>query len=397
MARKIKNHGKLLTIYFLAIVGGILVGVNLKPTILPALSFLTLNKTAEELSAKGLSGIIKEDDVFLVNVHSPYEGEIAGTDAFIAYDEMKANADKLPTDKNMQIVLYCKTGRMSAEALKTLKGMGYTNVSHLDGGMDAWQRSKYEVLNLADLPSKVLPEEGFELPITWGDLGPRMIAMGVIDKDKFIEATKPTDEEKKILIEGTDEKLKIDTNKSRFVVNMLWAAGLAQRSVVYTEGPMGKEYKKDIGNFSSTGGWSLARGLAVNHLGQHNLVDLSPDQEKRVAEIAKNVYRPCCGNSTYFPDCNHGMAALFAIEAMVAQNLSDEEIYKNVLKLNSFWFPDTYLAVATYFARQGQDWQSLDSKEALGANYSSSQGAQDIYTKVGDLPYEKKTGGSCGA
>jgi len=397
MARKIKNHGKLLTIYFLAIVGGILVGVNLKPTILPALSFLTLNKTAEELSAKGLSGIIKEDDVFLVNVHSPYEGEIAGTDAFIAYDEMKANADKLPTDKNMQIVLYCKTGRMSAEALKTLKGMGYTNVSHLDGGMDAWQRSKYEVLNLADLPSKVLPEEGFELPITWGDLGPRMIAMGVIDKDKFIEATKPTDEEKKILIEGTDEKLKIDTNKSRFVVNMLWAAGLAQRSVVYTEGPMGKEYKKDIGNFSSTGGWNLARGLAVNHLGQHNLVDLSSDQEKRVAEIAKNVYRPCCGNSTYFPDCNHGMAALFAIEAMVAQNLSDEEIYKNVLKLNSFWFPDTYLAVATYFARQGQDWQSLDSKEALGANYSSSQGAQDIYTKVGDLPYEKKTGGSCGA
>ena len=160
---------------------------------------------------------------------------------------------------------------------------------------------------------------------------------------------------------------------------------------------MGKEYKKDIGNFSSTGGWNLARGLAVNHLGQHNLVDLSPDQEKRVAEIAKNVYRPCCGNSTFFPDCNHGMAALFAIEAMVAQNLSDEEIYKNVLKLNSFWFPDTYLAVATYFARQGQDWQSMDGKEALGAKYSSSQGAQDIYTKVGDLPYEKKTGGSCGA
>ena len=397
MARKIKKARKVLTIYFLAIAGGILIGVNLKSTILPSIPFLTANKISEELSAKKLNEITEEDGVFLVNVHSPYEGEIAGTDAFIAYDEMKANVDKLPQDKNAQIVLYCKTGKMSAEALRTLKSMGYTNVSHLDGGMDTWERSKYEVLNLSGLPSKVLPEEGFELPISWGDLGPRMIAMGVIDKDKFIEATKPTDEEKKILIEGTDEKLKIDTNKSRFVVNMLWAAGLAQRSVVYTEGPMGKEYKKDIGNFSSTGGWNLARGLAVNHLGQHDLVSLSPDQEKRVAEIAKNVYRPCCGNSTYFPDCNHGMAALFAIEAMVAQNLSDEEIYKNVLKLNSFWFPDTYLAVATYFARQGQDWQSMDGKEALSAKYSSSQGAQDIYTKVGDLPYEKKTGGSCGA
>ena len=27
-------------------------------------------------------------------------------------------------------------------------------------------------------------------------------------------------------------------------------------------------------------------------------------------KIAKGIYRPCCNNSTYFPDCNHGMAML---------------------------------------------------------------------------------------
>jgi dGTP triphosphohydrolase len=33
--------------------------------------------------------------------------------------------------------------------------------------------------------SKVLPEKGFDLPISWGDLGPKLISAGVIDKNKF--------------------------------------------------------------------------------------------------------------------------------------------------------------------------------------------------------------------
>ena len=40
---------------------------------------------------------------------------------------------------------------------------------------------------------------------------------------------------------------------------------------------------------------------------------------KIVEEIAGNIYRPCCGNSTAFPDCNHGMAMLGLIELMVSQ------------------------------------------------------------------------------
>ncbi|KKT65859.1 MAG: hypothetical protein UW61_C0036G0011, partial [Candidatus Curtissbacteria bacterium GW2011_GWC1_44_33] len=196
----------------------------------------------------------------------------------------------------------------------------------------AWKRVGGNVLDLSKLPDEVLPKEGFVLPVSWGDVGPRLIELGVIDVKKFEEAVVMTDEQKKILKEGGDVPIKIDSSNSQFVVDMLWALGLAQKSIVYDEGPLGKEYKNEQGNFASTGGWTLAKSDAVNYLNKFDLINLTPDQQKRVGEIAKGVFRPCCGNSTWFPDCNHGMAALAAIELLVAKGLSDEEIYKEVLR-----------------------------------------------------------------
>ncbi len=379
------------------VAGGFLLGVNFQkiidiPRMLSQRRFLF-----EEIAPKTLSGILANKDFTLINVHTPYEGEIANTDGFIPYDEMKANEAYLPKDKNTPIVLYCKSGNMSGEALKTLKSMGYTNITHLKGGMDAWKETGLNILNLADLPEQVLPEEGFELPISWGDVGPKLVNLGVIDRAKFDNAVKPTADEMKIF-RGSGEKIKINAQNSQFVVDMLWALGLAQKSKVYIDGPMGKEYKKDVANFSSTAGWTLARGEAMNHYNAHDLISLTDEEQTRVMEIAKNVYRPCCGNNTAFPDCNHGMAALAAIELMVNAGMSDDDIYKNVLKLNSYWFGSTYMATATYFARQGISWDKVNAKEVLGINYSSSQGAQAILSKIGGLPYEQKSGGGgCGA
>jgi len=351
----------------------------------------------ETVSARELKKELAKKDFVFINVHTPYEGEIEKTDSFIQFDEMVASKQSLPQDKNTPIVLYCKTGRMSAEALTTLKGMGYTNVRHLDEGMEAWERAGYKVLDLSKLPDQVLPQEGFTLPVSWGDLGPRLMQLGVIDPKKFEETMTLTEEQKKILKEGGDIPIKIDNSNSQFVVDLLWALGLAQKSIVYDEGPLGKEYKNEVGNFASTGGWTLAKSDAVNYLNKFDLIPLNPEQQKKVGEIAKNVYRPCCGNSTWFPDCNHGMAALAAIELLVSKGFSDEEIYKEVLKLNSFWFPDNYLMAATYFARQGTAWDKIDAKEILGDKYSSAQGAADLYQKVGPLPYGSGAGGSCGA
>ncbi len=257
-------------------------------------------------------------------------------------------------------------------------------------------KNESELDKFEDITKKVLPDEGFELPVSWGDVGPKLIEIGAIDQKKFEEVVQMSDEEKEILTSGKDVPIKINSQNGQFVVDLLWALGLAQKSVVYTQGPLGQEYKAEQGSFASTGGWTLAKGDATSYLNKYDIVNLTAEQQVRVGEIAKNVYRPCCGNSTWFPDCNHGMAALAAIELMVAKGMSDEDIYKNVLKLNSFWFPDSYLTVAIHLDRKGTSWEDIDAKEVLGETYSSGQGFAVIAKEVGPLPGQT-VGGSCGA
>jgi phage shock protein E len=83
---------------------------------------------------------MKNEPAVVINVHIPYEGELAGTDEFIPYDKIKGHP-RLPKDKNTEILLYCRSGSMSEEAGVDLHEEGYTNIAHLEGGMKAWEAS----------------------------------------------------------------------------------------------------------------------------------------------------------------------------------------------------------------------------------------------------------------
>ena len=91
------------------------------------------------VSVTQLKAMLDKKDFAFINVHIPYEGEIAKTDAFVPYNDIEKNLDKVPADKNAKIVLYCRSGRMSTLAAETLVRQGYTNVWNVEGGMVAWE------------------------------------------------------------------------------------------------------------------------------------------------------------------------------------------------------------------------------------------------------------------
>ena len=92
-----------------------------------------------------------------------------------------------------------------------------------------------ERVRMERLTAQVLPKDGFELSVSWSDFGPKLIKAGVIDQKKFEDAVQATDEQKKILTEGSDEKIKINSSNSQFVVDFLWALGLAQNRLFMKE------------------------------------------------------------------------------------------------------------------------------------------------------------------
>ena len=250
------------------------------------------------------------------------------------------------------------------------------------------------------LKQEVLPQNGFALSVTWGNIGKELMETGVIDKQKYQELfvqEKDSLSQMKYLEADSKDHMKINEKNSRFMVNTLWAIGLVNKSKVLDEGPMKTYGEGKYMNFASTGGWTLGSKPTSELYSSTPLIKLTDSQEALVKKIAENVYRPCCGNPTSFPDCNHGMAALAYIEIAVKQGVPEDKIYKDLLKLNSFWFPQNYVELATYMNKQGKDWKTVDAKKMLSSEFSSAQGAQKTRQLIQNVPGVNVQGGGCGA
>ncbi len=249
------------------------------------------------------------------------------------------------------------------------------------------------------LEEKIIPSAGVMLPIKWGGLGAQMVKNGVIDSEKLeaIYANRGgMGAEMKALLQKSDNgSITMTSRNSGEILNLLWAFGLTNKNPILENGPMQDPRYGGAGRFASTGGWTIAVGDPMSHYSAHQLVELTAEQQALVESVSKNIYRPCCGNSVYFPDCNHGMAMLGLLELMASQGVSEDEMYKIALAVNSYWFPDTYLTIARYMQNNGIDWNSVSPKSILGESYSSAQGYARIQSLVIPEPSTQSQGG-CG-
>lgn len=249
------------------------------------------------------------------------------------------------------------------------------------------------------LEEAVLPSKGVVLPLRWGDMGQKLVKSGAIDSEKFkaIYAQRGgiSPQETQLLEGASEGQLTMTRENAQTLLNLFWAVGLANKNEILEKGPMVDPRYGGAENFASTGGWTVSKGKAMEHYSKHVLMTLTPAQQELVKKIAGGVYRPCCNNSTLFPDCNHGMAMLGMLEMMASQGASEQDMWNAALAANSYWFPNNYLTIATYFKNNGKDWKAVNPQEVLGANISSGSGYKNISTGIVPPVPSGSGGGGC--
>ncbi len=135
-------QGILLTLVLL-VIAGVLIQFSLSA----GSESNAIEGSIEKISSEEFEKIIKNESVFLLNVHTPYEGEINGTDEIIEdWENIEKYMEKLPMDTSVPIAVYCRSGRMSGAVAEELKKMGY-KVYELDGGMNAWEESGRKIIS----------------------------------------------------------------------------------------------------------------------------------------------------------------------------------------------------------------------------------------------------------
>jgi phage shock protein E len=86
--------------------------------------------------------------LFVLDVRTPEEyaaGHLPGA-ANIPHDQLAARLGELSGARERDIVVYCRTGRRTAEALEVLVKAGFKRLFHLKGDYTRWTEEKRQVV-----------------------------------------------------------------------------------------------------------------------------------------------------------------------------------------------------------------------------------------------------------
>ncbi|WP_040791726.1 adenylyltransferase/sulfurtransferase MoeZ [Nocardia paucivorans] len=94
------------------------------------------------VTATELKDMLDAGDVELIDVREPVEWDIVHIEGatLIPKDRILSGEALAELPQNRKIVLHCKTGVRSAEALAALKRAGFSDAAHLQGGVIAWAK-----------------------------------------------------------------------------------------------------------------------------------------------------------------------------------------------------------------------------------------------------------------
>lgn len=226
----------------------------------------------------------------------------------------------------------------------------------------------------AEVYQEIMPEKGVDTGLIFGDAIPRLIAAGALDPDKLRalgDGLPPWVE--RLFAAPSETPIVFTRERAPYLVNLLWPIGLSNRAAFDRRSPIDN---LRLPSYAGTGGWTLGRAAnGYVYFDAVEAVAMTPRQAALALDVASNSFRPCCDNSTFFQDCNHGSALLGLIELAASQGAAAERIYGIALTANAYWFPREYAKTALYCRYfEGLPWTAVPARLILGAAYSSLDG-----------------------
>ena len=68
----------------------------------------------------------------------------------VDWDEIAESIEEIVPDKNMQIILYCRSGNRAGKSMKILTNLGYTNVINAGGIKEAAKKLEKKIVKYSE-------------------------------------------------------------------------------------------------------------------------------------------------------------------------------------------------------------------------------------------------------
>ena len=111
---------------------------------------MTIPSEVDPAKASDMMGMNRKNpDFIIIDVRTPGEYEKAHIPGAINinFQSSESRTEIKQLDRNKTYLLYCRSGNRCAQAMETMREMGFTHVAHITGGITAWQRASLRTIS----------------------------------------------------------------------------------------------------------------------------------------------------------------------------------------------------------------------------------------------------------
>ncbi|MGL5035571.1 MAG: rhodanese-like domain-containing protein [Microcystaceae cyanobacterium] len=113
-------------------------------------------KSVKTIEAIALQTLLNQEAVTLIDVRETGEYANERIHGAKSFSLSSFDPQKLPIEKNKPFILYCQSGNRSGQAAQKLLAADYGEVTHLQGGLNAWKQAGLPTEKTANAPISIM-------------------------------------------------------------------------------------------------------------------------------------------------------------------------------------------------------------------------------------------------